>query len=138
MRLEITRKTDLAIRALRCLDLFTRAKGPELARRVGTTRAFVAQVMSPLVQRGWVSSDPGPAGGYELATDLDRLSVLEVIEAIEGPTVSNRCVLRDGPCPGADTCTLHEAWIGAREALMTSLGATAVAAAGVCREEALA
>ena len=99
MRLEVTRKSDLAVRALRVLaQSSSRMKGPALAEAVDTTSGFVSQVLNPLVRQGWVRSDPGPSGGYALAADLDSLSVLDVIEAIEGPTDSGRCVLADRDC----------------------------------------
>ncbi len=123
MRLEITRKSDLAVRALGVLRSTDRTKGSDLAARIGTTPAFVSQVMAPLVRNGWVRSDPGPTGGYELSTDLDEISMLDVIEAIEGPTVNGTCVLRGGPCPTDKNCALHDAWLMARGALLDELAA---------------
>jgi DNA-binding IscR family transcriptional regulator len=65
-----------------------RVKAPALAEAVQSTSGFLSQVMNPLVRQGWVTSDPGPADGYSLAVDLGSVSVLAVIEAIEGPTDS--------------------------------------------------
>ena len=130
MRLEVTRKSDLAVRALRVLaEAPGRVKGPALAEAVGSTAGFVSQVMNPLVRQGWVRSDPGPVGGYALVVELDALSVLAVIEAIEGPTDSGLCVLADGPCTEAGTCALHVPWMRARVQLLAELDATSVAEA---------
>lgn len=63
MRLEITRKSDLATRAMIALARFaTKTKASQLADAVGTTTGFLSQVMTPLVAKGWVRSDPGPTG----------------------------------------------------------------------------
>lgn len=132
MRLEISRKSDLAVRALCRLAGNGRVKGSDLATSVGATKAFMPHVMTPLVQAGWVSSDPGPHGGYELAADLRDISMLALIEAIEGPTVDGRCVLRGGPCPAIEDCALHEAWVPARDALLDRLAATSVWQAAGC------
>lgn len=132
MRLEITRKSDLAVRAMCALAQAGKVKGSELASRVGTSRGFLAQVMTPLVQRGWVGSDPGPTGGYELTADLVAISMLDLIEAIEGPTDDGRCVLRGGPCPTAELCALHDAWVPARRALLERLAGTPVSVAAGC------
>lgn len=129
MRLEVTRKSDLAVRALRTLaDLGPgqRCKATELAELVGSTPGFVAQVVTPLVRAGWVASDPGPTGGYSLDVDLATVSVLAVIEAVEGPTDSGRCVLADRPCSESGPCALHTAWQRARDELLRELGATSV------------
>jgi Rrf2 family protein len=108
-----------------------RVKGPELAERVGSTAGFVSQVLNPLVRAGWVRSDPGPSGGYSLAVGLSEVSVLAVIEAVEGPTDSGRCVLADRPCNETGTCALHNPWLRARAQLLRELGATSVAEASM-------
>ena len=121
--------SDLAVRALIALDPpGQRLKSGELADRLDATRAFMAQVMVPLVRQGWVDSAPGPTGGYQLTADLADMSVLDVIEAVEGPTDSGRCVVADGPCGGDGFCALHEAWTRARTLLAQHLAATPVAA----------
>ena len=130
MRLEVTRKSDLAVRSLQTLaEQGDRLKGPQLAAIVGTTSGFVSQVLAPLVRAGWVRSDPGPSGGYSLTADLDDVSVLAVIETIEGPTDSGRCVLADRLCNDGGTCALHVPWVQARSHLRDQLDAVSVAAA---------
>jgi Rrf2 family protein len=121
MRLELTRKTDLALRAFRALAAAQhRLAGRVLAELVGTTTPFIAQVMGPMVRAGLVTSRPGPAGGYGLAPGAEAVSVLDVIRAVEGPLDPARCVLAGGPC-GADVCSVHHAWQEARSALEAAL-----------------
>ena len=125
MRLEITRRAELAVRAMAVLgDATERMKGPELATALGTTTGFVAQVVNPLVKAGWVRSEPGPTGGYAVQVPLGDLSVLEVIEAVDGATDAGRCVVADRPCAATHPCALHTAWGRARTELMKVLGAT--------------
>jgi Rrf2 family protein len=125
VRLELTRSSDLAIRAL--TEVAGRrepVKLAELATLVGTTPAFLAKLARPLLARGWLESTPGPRGGYSPG-HLGEASVLDVIEAVEGPTETGKCVLRGGPCGGVDTCSLHHPWTEARSALMTALAGKA-------------
>lgn len=134
MRLEVTRKSDLAVRALRRLAELPpggRAKGPELADAVGGTPGFVAQVMTPLVRAGWVASEPGPTGGYSLVVDLSGISVLAVVETIEGPTDTGRCVLADRPCTELGPCALHHAWQRARHELVRELDSMSISDSSV-------
>jgi Rrf2 family transcriptional regulator, iron-sulfur cluster assembly transcription factor len=126
MRLEISRKTDLAVRTLCRLKGNTRMKGSDLAALVDATPGFMAHVMAPLVHAGWVVSEPGPLGGYVLRAKLDEISLLAVIEAVEGPTIDGRCVLRGGPCPTVENCALHDSWVPARDALLQRLAATPI------------
>lgn len=128
MRLEVTRKSDLAVRSLHALATSpTRLKGPELAEAVGSSPGFVSQVLTPLVRAGWVRSVPGPTGGYSVLADLRDVSVLQVVEAIEGPTISGRCVLADRPCDDDGPCALHGPWLRARAQLLDQLDAVSVA-----------
>jgi DNA-binding IscR family transcriptional regulator len=74
-----------------------------------------------------VRSDPGPRGGYSTIAALDRVSVLDVIEAVDGPTDLGRCVVADGPCGRAPHCALHTAWARARDELVTHLAGQSMA-----------
>jgi Rrf2 family protein len=128
MRLEISRRADLAVRALLAIaEAPERCKAEALATTLDTTPGFVPQVVGPLVKRGWVLSEPGPRGGYSPAVPLDDVSVLQVIEAIDGPTDAGRCVVADGPCGRAPHCALHAAWARAREELVAHLDGQSMA-----------
>lgn len=128
MRLEITRRAELAVRAMVVLGgADGRLKGPALAHQLVTTPGFVAQVVGPLVKSGWVRSDPGPTGGYASCVGLDDVSVLEVIEAVDGATDVGRCVVADRPCDSSLPCALHAAWTRARRELMDVLRDTPLA-----------
>lgn len=128
MRLTVTRKSDLAIRAMRTLAARPDGmRGGELATSIGATRGFLVQVMAPLVSARWVRSTPGPQGGYQIRARGNVVTILDVIEAIEGPLVATTCVLeaqRDCAATGApasEPCALHEPWLAARSALRAEL-----------------
>ena len=122
MRLELTSRTDLALRALRTLAGHEgRLKRAELAKRLHTTPDFLARIMAPLVRAGWVTSGTGPAGGYQLDGSARSVSLLELIDCVEGVPGDERCVLRGGPCNAMDRCALHDAWTRARKALTAEL-----------------
>ena len=130
VRLEITRRAELAIRALALLtESPQRVKASALAEVLGTTVKFVPQVLGPLVRAGWVQSDPGPTGGYRSRVDVGDVSVLQVIEAVDGVTDIGRCVVADRPCQSANPCVLHVAWAQARTELVRVLQSTPVSAA---------
>jgi Rrf2 family protein len=128
MRLEVTKRAELAVRALAFLGSTSqRVKGSVLADELGTTSAFVGQVVGPLVKAGWVRSDPGPSGGYSNCVDLDQVSVLDVVEAVDGVTDTGRCVVVDRLCDSNSPCALHAAWTRARVELIKVLGAMSLA-----------
>jgi Rrf2 family protein len=129
MRLELTRKTDLAARALLFLTVNADdepLKGGLLAEWLDTTLHYLPQVMKPLVDRGWVISVTGPTGGYRATSSGAEAVMFDLIEAVEGPFDDGRCVLRDAPCPAVEECGLHTAWTRARRALIDELRVTRV------------
>jgi Rrf2 family protein len=125
MKLALTQRTDLAARALAKLAASgARTKSADLATALGTTAGMVPQVVGPLVSNGWVLSNPGPTGGYELATPLHRVSVLDVVEAVEGPVEDGRCVVAGRRCAAREPCALHDAWSRARARMTSELADT--------------
>jgi Rrf2 family iron-sulfur cluster assembly transcriptional regulator len=129
MRLEVTRRADLATRALLALAAGgQRRKASELAEDLDASPGFLSQAMTPMVNRGWVRSEPGRTGGYTAVTPLEELSVLDVVEAVEGPTDVTRCVLEDRACAGGGRCALHDAWAQARGHLLRDLAETPLSA----------
>jgi Rrf2 family protein len=91
-------------------------------------RAYLAHILTMLVDAGVVSSQAGPTGGYSLADPPEHVSLLTVLAAVEGPLQPTECVLRDGSC-GADGthCAVHETWFRGHEALREHLAGTSLA-----------
>lgn len=129
MRLEMTKKSDLALKSLRCIADSDDGlvAGKWLADKLRITTHYLPQVISPLVKAGWVSSTPGPRGGYRLLVSLEDISVLDVIEVIEGRIEDQGCVQRGIPCPENDLCALHAPWQTARDAMLDELASATVA-----------
>lgn len=128
MRLELTKKTDLAFQALQAIQLHSerRMNGSDVARELNITTHYLPHVMAPLTRAGWVTSTSGPRGGYELVVDLHDVTLLALVEAVEGAIDESRC-LHLGPIhDGATICALHRPWMKAREALMNELASESI------------
>jgi Rrf2 family transcriptional regulator, iron-sulfur cluster assembly transcription factor len=120
MRLELTKRGDYAVRAMLAL---ARGSGNGLlsARRIAGAMEipvrFLPQVLSDLQRAGLVEAAPGRAGGYRLSRDASAISLLDVIEAVEGGSRRRSCVLRGGPCGVDGHCDVHEVFFRGQEAL---------------------
>jgi Rrf2 family protein len=132
MRLELTKRADYAIRAV--LALSRAADGERLSvRRIAADERvperFLPQVMSDLVRAGLVEGTVGRSGGYRLAKSSTEISLLEVVEAVEGDSRRRVCILRGGPCAIAGACDVHAVFAAAQEDVLGRLGGTTVEAA---------
>ena len=120
MRLELTKRGDYAVRAMLAL---TRGSGNGLlsARRIanamGIPVRFLPQVLADLQRAGLVEASAGRSGGYKLARMATEVSLLEVIEAVEGDSRRRSCVLRGGPCGEDGNCDVHDIFFEGQEAL---------------------
>ena len=122
MRIRIQRTTDLANRIIRTLDAAdAAATADDLAKATGTTPDMVRRLMMQLVATGWIDSTRGRNGGYRLKVPGSSISLLALIEEMEGPVDDGVCVLVGGPCGSDPVCAIHDAWMEARAALTTRL-----------------
>jgi Rrf2 family transcriptional regulator, iron-sulfur cluster assembly transcription factor len=126
MKLELMPRTDLTLRTVAALADGQRWRAAQLAEQVGTTSAYLAHIVGPLTKAGWVHSAPGPTGGHQLVVELGQVSLLDLIEAVEGPTDDGRCVMAARPCPAPEPCAVHDTWIRARAALTAELASTSL------------
>lgn len=124
MKLALTRRGDYAVRAMIALGRDDGAgwlSAARIAEQMRIPARFLPQIMAELARARLVDSRPGRTGGYRLARLASRISVLEVIEAVEGNARSRTCVLRGAPCGLNGTCDAHVLFAEAHEALLGRL-----------------
>lgn len=81
--------------------------------------SFARTIQHDLVDAGIIESLRGSHGGMRLTVDPERTTLLQVVEAIQGPVCISSCDVAAGgsPCPNEGTCTFGPIWSGARELL---------------------
>ncbi len=125
--MEISRRTDYGVRVILHLSGLSpdaRASTQEIATRQGIPNPFLAKIISQLSLAGLVSTFRGAGGGVALARPSNQISLLDVIEALEGPIHLNRCLSQPEVCPRNGTCPVHGVLARAQSALATLLGIT--------------
>lgn len=131
MNLTLSRRGDYVVRSALALARAYGASTPRKIREVvaemDVPPTFASQILADLVHAGLATSKAGKSGGYRLARPPDEVSVLEVVEAGEGPLRAERCALSDGPCRWESVCPLHETWGAATGALRDALAKTTLA-----------
>lgn len=125
--LEITRQADYALRAaveVARMPYGDRAPTATIAAQQDIPLPFLAKIVSQLVVRGILEATRGASGGVSLARPADTITMLEVIEAIDGPITVNRCTRDPAACDRSTICPFCEIFTEAQQALVTKLEGT--------------
>lgn len=111
--MQITRQADYALRAmvfLARLDPNQRAATKQIADTQKIPPSFLAKIISQLSIAGLIHTSRGARGGVVLSKPAAEISLLEVVEAIDGPIALNDCTLSPESCDNLADCPLHEIW----------------------------
>ena len=111
--IRITRQTDYAILLL----TYVAAREPDrvhtsrsLAEWSGLSLPMVSKILKPLSREGIMVSTRGVRGGYTLARPAERITVGEIIRAIEGPIGMTPCITEPGSCDQETICPVKVNW----------------------------
>lgn len=130
MRLELTRRGDYAVRTMLALASVAdadRLSARLVAERMAIPGRFLPHVLRDLTRARLVEAQTGRRGGYRLARPATEITLLEVVEAVEGDSRPTVCVLRGGPCRPDGRCAVHDVFAEARAAVRDRLRATRLA-----------
>lgn len=100
----------------------------DVAEARGIPKPFLAKIFQNLSKSGILRSHRGSGGGFSLAKPAKEISLLDVIEAIEGIIVLNNCLLLGGcqNCKSLDDCPVGSVWSEAQNRLIEVLKSTSV------------
>jgi Rrf2 family protein len=124
--MQITRQADYALRAILYLardygDKDTRASTSQIAEDQEIPASFLAKIISQLSIAGIIQTSRGAKGGVRLARKPEDISLLDVVEAIDGPITLNECVHDPSVCSFGDNCPIHDVWCQAKSELVRKL-----------------
>ncbi len=125
--MQITHQTDYAIRAVLYvaqLGEHARVSTAQIARDQHIPLTFLAKIVSQLSAGGVLRATRGARGGVALARPAAEISLLEIVEAIDGPITINECIIHQGVCPLGAVCAVRDVWCEARADLVKRLAQT--------------
>lgn len=118
--MDVSRKTDYALRMLAAL---VRSPGvvsvSSVARQNDVPYSFARSIQHELVKAGIICSTRGTHGGMSLAVDPHDITMLEIVEAVQGPIRVAECDVDAGgaKCPRSEDCPFNGIWCCARSLL---------------------
>ena len=123
--MRLTRAGEYAVRCVLCL---ARNGGTETVVSRQTVADcgdipshFLAKIAQQLSRAGIIEIMQGARGGYRLIVPPEKLTLLEVIEAIIGEIFLNDCVIRPDSCHASSSCAVNKVWMQARNQLRETL-----------------
>jgi Rrf2 family protein len=125
--MQITRQADYAIRAmlfLASLKPGERASTSQIAETKKIPSSFLAKIVSQLSIAGLIHTSRGARGGVSLAHTPEEVTVLDVVEAIDGPIALNDCTLDPRQCSFGEECPIRPLWCDTQAELVEKLRTT--------------
>lgn len=129
------RLTQEADNALRMMFLLAKAgectDAPTLAERAGIAPQFALKILRKLKQGVLVKTVKGARGGYYPAESPENITVLRIVELIEGPLYINRCLERGFVCSRmgkhTERCVVNQLFAKVNKSVADQLGAVTLA-----------
>lgn len=127
--LSLSQTTGYAIKALACLPGCGAVprQVADVARCTGIPRAYLAKIIHRLARRGLVATRRGQRGGIALARPATEISLLHIVEAVEGSDWLGHCLLSLDECRDEQECPTHDFWRDFCAQLRAKLAATSLA-----------
>ena len=118
MSLLFSRRCDYALQAVLYVALrdegrFTTIR--ELTGALDIPYHFLAKILQDLSRKGLLKSHKGPRGGFGLGSRAEEITLLDIVDAIDGPGLENTCVLGFHDCSNGHPCAVHDRWSGIRD-----------------------
>ena len=125
-----SRSAEYAIRALvqlAALPPGEYAMAKNIAAEGNIPAHFLAKILQDLARDGFLKSNKGPRGGFRLGLPAEDLSMLRVVEAVDGAGRYDRCIGGSPECNDRAACGMHDSWKALRSRIIDYLGGTSIA-----------
>jgi Rrf2 family protein len=128
--MQLTRAADYAVGVmihLAALPPGSRTSRAQLALVERAPDHFLSKILQSLARAGMIASYRGVTGGFVLAKSPEELTMLDIVEAIDGPVWLNQCVDPGQPCARQGWCAAHALWSEAQAAVARILRSASIA-----------
>ena len=122
--MQLTRAADYAVRVM--LHLASQPEGAVvsktvLAKAAEAPESFLSKILQTLARAGLIQARRGVVGGFFLLPRGAQASLLDVVEAMDGPIALNVCVASGDSCDRHAECPAHQVWLQAQSAMLSVL-----------------
>lgn len=121
----ISRKLDYGIQLMVALAKENEGKPiptAKLSEMLDIPLPFLHQIGHSLMQAGLIKASPGPRGGIRLSHPAEDISVLAIVESLEGKICLNSCISENDACQNIEDCTAQTMWATLQDQIVNFLG----------------
>ncbi len=125
-----SRSAEYAIRAFVHLAQVPEGKYAmvkNIAAQEGVPAHFLAKILQQLARRGLLRSNKGPTGGFQLRRKPSEITLLDIVEAMDGLEDYEKCASGLSKCNDQMPCGMHDSWVALRSRIMDYLKHTSIA-----------
>jgi Rrf2 family iron-sulfur cluster assembly transcriptional regulator len=125
-----SRSAEYAIRAfvhMAALPADDFAMVKNIAAECGAPAHFLAKILQDLARDGFLKSSKGPRGGFRLRPTAAEISLLQIVEAVDGVGRYDRCPAGSPECNERVACGMHDSWMVLRSRIIGYLEGTSIA-----------
>jgi Rrf2 family transcriptional regulator, iron-sulfur cluster assembly transcription factor len=119
-----SRQCEYALQAVLYLALKpegTMTSAKELTRQLKVPYHFIGKILQDLTRKKLLVSLKGPTGGFGLGATADRITLFDIVEAIDGAEFTRDCALGFKECSNRHPCSIHDTWKDLREGIRQML-----------------
>jgi Rrf2 family iron-sulfur cluster assembly transcriptional regulator len=130
MSIVFSRQCEYALQAVSYLALQPEGKMTsikELSSKLKIPYHFLAKILQNLSYKKLLLSQKGPSGGFALALSPKIITLLDIVDAIDGDDLTKKCVMGFPRCSGRSPCAVHEYWEQLREGIHSMLAKKSIA-----------
>jgi Rrf2 family protein len=122
--MRLTRAGEYGVRCI----LYLSSKGVgvlcnrrQIAAAMDIPGPFLGKIAQQLARAGYIEILQGARGGLKLVVAPEKVTLLDVVEAVIGEIFLNDCILRPNSCNRSNSCAAHRVWHKARNQLRDTL-----------------
>src|SRR5512138_3897472 len=98
----------------------------QIAEQSDIPSHFLAKILQQLARQGFLRSSKGPTGGFALRYPAGEITLLQIVESIDGLADYQRCIGGMTECNDQMRCGMHDSWKALRSRIMEYLEGTSV------------
>ncbi|MEZ5355714.1 MAG: Rrf2 family transcriptional regulator [Bryobacteraceae bacterium] len=125
-----SKSAEYAIRAFVHLAAVPEGKfamARQIAAQSDIPAHFLAKILQQLARHGYLKSSKGPSGGFSLIRPPETISLLDIVDAVDGIAGYKRCLGGMTECNDEAACGLHDSWKLMRSSILEYLERTSIA-----------